>query len=89
MQIKGFINYRPASYPGEKEFAFHAFEMRDFGYVTVMPFAIEVEIPAGFDPRANLVEALQEKKREVMAEFGKRITQLDEQINKYLALEAT
>jgi hypothetical protein len=35
-----------------------------------------------------MVEMLNAKKREVMAEFQKRLTEIDKQINKYTALEA-
>ncbi len=87
-KIDGFIGYRPASYEGETEFSFHRCTMEEYGFVTVMPFTIEFNLPADFDPREKMVEALQAKKREVMAEFQKRITDIDAQISKYLALEA-
>lgn len=87
-KINGFISYQPPSYTGDREFAFHMATMEEYGYVTVMPFTIEVDIPEDFDPREKMVEILQEKKREVMADFQKRITDIDAQINKYLALEA-
>ena len=86
--IEGFINYKPATYKGGIEFSFHMAMMENYGYVTVMPFAIEVDIPAEFDPREKMVEILNAKKREVMADFQKRITEIDAQISKYLALEA-
>ena len=86
-KIDGFIEYRPASYNGENEFNFHRCTMEEYGYVTVMPFTIEFDLPADFDPREKMVEALQAKKREVMADFQKRITDIDAQISKYLALE--
>ena len=87
-KIEGFIEYRPAAYEGEQEFLFHRCEMHEYGFVTVMPFTIEFEVPADFDPRQKMVEMLNAKKREVMAEFQKRLTEIDEQINKYTALEA-
>ena len=88
MKIKGFINYRPAAYEGDDEYYFHRLEMSEYGYVAVMPLTIEFDLPEDFDPREKLVAALQAKKREVMAEFGKRVTEIDAQIAKYTALEA-
>jgi hypothetical protein len=87
-KIDGFIEYRPAAYEGEQEFLFHRCTMEDYGFVTVMPFTIEFEVPDDFDPRQKMVEMLNAKKREVMAEFQKRLTEIDKQINKYTALEA-
>lgn len=86
--INGFINFRLETYKGESKFQFHACTMEEYGYIAVMPFSLEVDIPDEFDPRAKMVEVLQKKKREAMADFQKRITDIDAQISKYLALEA-
>ena len=87
-KIDGFIEFRPAQFKGEHEFYFHSCPLPDYGYVEVMPFTIEFEVPADFDPRKQMLDLLNTKKLEVMAEFQKRITDIDAQINKYTALEA-
>lgn len=77
IQINGFIHYSPPVCEGAAAWHFWPCDMSEIGYVTVMPFSIEVDIPAEFDPRGKMVEMLQEKKREVMADFQKRITDID------------
>lgn len=57
-------------------------------YVMVCPHNIVAEIPADFDPRSELVKNLEREKKRVMAEFNKRVTEIDAQIQTYLAIEA-
>lgn len=49
---------------------------------------IEVEVPDNFDPRAAQVEALKRQKQAVMADFQKRVTDIERQIAQLTALEA-
>jgi len=87
-QIKGFINYRKNEFSGEDQFAFHSCEMNEYGYVTVMPFALEVGIPDDFDPRAGMVEALKAEKIKLMADFQNRVTEIERKISELTCLEA-
>lgn len=48
---------------------------------------VTIELPDDFDPRGPAVEALQKEKKELMAKFQARITEIDAQINKFTALE--
>lgn len=48
---------------------------------------ITVNVPDNFDIRTGLVANLEREKRDLQAEFGKRITKLNEQINSLLAIE--
>jgi len=57
------------------------------GYINAGEAQLIITLPEGFDPRGGAVKALEEQKRELMAEFQKRITQIDEQINRFTALE--
>jgi len=57
-------------------------------YLDVGPYPIEVEVPDGFDPRAAQVEALKRQKQAVMADFQKRVTDIERQIAQLTALEA-
>ena len=88
VQIKGFINYRKNEFSGEDQFAFHGCEMNEYGYVTVMPFALEVDIPDSFDPRAAQVEMLNKEKIKLMADFQNRVTEIERKISELLCLEA-
>lgn len=56
-------------------------------WTLIREVSFEVEVPDDFDPRPAKVAALTTEKQKVRAEFAKRITELDEQINKLLAIE--
>lgn len=79
--IKGFVtsNY--------DEYQFFTCEMKEYGYATVMPYSIEVEIPDAFDPAAAQVALLEAEKQKARAEFQARITEIDRQIQSLLAIE--
>jgi hypothetical protein len=48
----------------------------------------EIDVPDGFDMRAGLVQNLEAEKKRLMGEFQARVTAIDSQIQKYLAIEA-
>jgi hypothetical protein len=84
--ITGFINYKPCAYSGVEQFHFQPCKMENYGYITVMPFSIEVDIPDNFDPRAEQVKALQAEKVKLMADFHNRCTEIERQISKLTAI---
>lgn len=63
-------------------------DMKDYGYVLVCPYMMEFEMPDGWDPRAQQVEALKAKKESLKREFSEAVMKIDQQINSLLALEA-
>ena len=83
--IPGFIAYRKNNYD-EQCYHFHACKMEEYGYITIQPHTLEVEIPDGFDPTAQEVAALEEEKRRVHAAYQARVTEIDRQIQNRLAL---
>ena len=56
-------------------------------HVFVCEHRFEIEIP-DFDMRASIVASLEAKKQEVAAEYQKRVTELNAQIQSLLAIEA-
>lgn len=50
---------------------------------------IEIEVPDDYDPRAQKIEALQKKKRKIMADYQKMVTEINERISNLQALEHT
>jgi hypothetical protein len=56
-------------------------------YALVGPHEIVAEIPDSFDPRQQLAENLKAEKRRLQAEFNRRVTEIDRQIQTYLAIE--
>lgn len=87
-QLKGFICYEKSTYDGTEKYAFFPFEMENAGYVTVMPYSVDVDIPDDFDPRGAQVELLKAKKQKAMADFQTMVTAIDSEISKLLCLEA-
>lgn len=85
--IKGFINYRNDGWNGGCDYYFQQCDMSEYGYVTVMPHEIEVEVPDDFDPRPKQVAALEAEKQKARAEFHARVTEIDRQIQSLLAIE--
>ena len=85
--IKGFINYRNDGWREGYDYRFHQCDMSEHGYVTVMPHEIEVEVPDDFDPRQQQVAALEAEKQKARADFQRRVTEIDRQIQSLLAIE--
>ncbi len=89
--IEGFIAYRPATkYQPEPRVTFLPFDPSEYAAdiwgVLVRKETIEIEVPDDFDPRPQQVAALEAEKQKVRAEFAKRITDLDNEIGKLLAI---
>ena len=83
----GFAARRPDIWP--HPYRFSQCEERSDGDVTVREHSFTVEVPADFDPRPGMVEALQAKKRALQAEFAKRVTEIEREISELQALEFT
>lgn len=76
------------------EYSFHTTDNLADGeyfrdYIVACPHEIVAEVPETFDPRAQLVKNLEAEKRRLKAEFGKRVTEIDRQIQTYLAIEVS
>ena len=50
---------------------------------------IEIEVPDNFDPRAQQIASLEEKKKRAMAEYQNTMTEINEQISKLKAISYT
>lgn len=57
--------------------------------VYIGPREIEVDVPEDYDPRAQQIAFLQQRKKEVMAELQSTITEIDGRISNLQALEYT
>jgi hypothetical protein len=88
--LTGFIFASQEAWNEKPEYSFATYE-RDLyskDLVRVCPHEFTVEIPDGFDLRPGLVANLEREKKQLMAEFQARVTAIDNQIQKYLAIEA-
>jgi len=90
--LNGWIHCKPASLWDDHavdgyEFKFWRWDdMKNAGYAMVTPHVMTFEIPDNFNPNGQFVEALEAKKKEIQAEFQKRITDIQEEINKLTAI---
>jgi len=86
IKLDGFIVWKKYDYEKEGTFYFRSGEMEDRGYVTVMPYSMEVEVPDNFNPVPKQVAILEKQKAKVRADFNQRIAELNDQIGKLQAL---
>jgi len=82
--ITGFINFRKESWDATNFHGmyFHGQEMTDCGYVTVMPYSVEVDVPDDFNPIYGQVQALEKAKREIKAKFAMDLMRIEDSISK-------
>ena len=91
IELKGFVFCRTSG--GKAEFEMLPWDCRTWdaasadGRVFVKEHTTTVEVPDDFDPRPQQVAALEAEKQKARAEFQKRITEIDRQIQSLLAIE--
>ena len=86
--LKGFIFAEQEPWQDEPEYSFATYERDLYSktLIRVCPHEFSVEIPEGFDMRPGLVAKLEAEKKQLMAEFQARVTEIDRQIQTYLAI---
>lgn len=91
VQIKGYIAYEKPWSKDDHGFKLLGFDPTDcgYGYALVREQVFGVEVPDNFDPRPQLVKALEAEKEKARADFAKRVMEIDRRINELLALEHT
>jgi hypothetical protein len=95
IEIKGFIFACPDVYGKMEEptYRFYDWDVTERSdsfqkYVKVCEHTLVAEIPDNFDPRPGLVANLERERERVQAEFTKRVTEINAQIQSLLAIEA-
>lgn len=94
VSVPGFIHATPAHEWDQgpaiidgHRLSFFAFEdMSDSGWVMVCPHTMEFDIPEGWDPRAQQIDALKAQREKIRAEMSKRLMEIDEAISKLQAI---
>jgi len=90
--MNGWIQCKPASRFDDDAINGYVFrfwnykDMKGSGYAMVTPHVMTCEVPDNFNPNGQFVEALEAKKKEIQAELQKRITDIQEEINKLTAI---
>ena len=91
IELKGYLFCRTSG--GKPEFELLPWDCRTWdaasvdGLVFVTEHTTTIEVPDDFDPRPQQVAALEAEKQKARAEFQKRITDIDRQIQSLLAIE--
>jgi hypothetical protein len=91
MKIKttAHIHLQKYSWEEKGEYRLASFKMDDNENRTyVGEQEIEIEVPENYDPRAQQIAALEALKQKVMADYHKSVMEINDRINKLLALEA-
>ena len=90
VKITVYIHYLKYDCDAEGNFEVFSFKASDDSTRTfVCSQEIEIEVPDNYDPRAQKITALEKQKQNVMAEYQKTVTEINERINKLQALEYT
>ncbi|MDR6393486.1 hypothetical protein [Paraburkholderia phenoliruptrix] len=89
VEIKGFILFGRHEWEccTPPYYKFYNYDETE-GFVKVQEHSFEVEVPAHFDPRPQMVEKLEKEKKKIEAEFQARVTHINAQIQSLLAIEA-
>jgi len=87
--VKGVLHYQKNSYDDHPYYTIWRSDMSSMGpeYVPIKEVEIDLEIPDGFNPIPQQVDALRKKKKEVMAESERKLNDLEGQIQSLLCIE--
>lgn len=91
MKIKtmAHVHYQKYAWQEKGEYRLASFKLDDSAERThVGEQEIEIDIPDDYDPRAQQIAALEALKQKVMADYHKSVMEINDRINKLLALEA-
>ena len=88
-KIKAFVFYHKYEWRTDAEYRIDCNDMTQVGpdYVMIGEQEFEVEIPDNFDPRPFQVKGLRAEKERIIAEAHAKVVNLEEQIQKLLAIE--
>lgn len=91
VQIKAYVCFKQPWMKGEHGFSIRPYDPTEYdrSVVLVREQMFEVEVQDDFDPRPQMVKALEAEKEQARADFAKRVMEIDKRINELLALEHT
>jgi hypothetical protein len=90
LKLTAFLHFRKYAWHKDGEYQiFYARLPDDDTLSYVCEQEVEIEVPDDYDPRAQQISALEEKKLEVMAHYQKTVNDINERISKLQALEYT
>jgi hypothetical protein len=84
------IHHQQYSWQDQGEFVVYSCQLEDAEHRTyVGEQQIEIEVPDGYDPRAQKIAALEKHKQKVMADYCKTVNEINDRISKLQAIEYT
>ena len=88
--ITAHLHYRKYDFDERGTFELFSVNLGDSdGRTYVGPREVEVDVPDNYDPRAQQIAALEQRKQKVMADFQKTVTEINNRISNLQALEYT
>lgn len=92
IEAKGFLFWKP-TYGGQGEFELLPWDCRDWdersrdGRIFVKEHATVIDVPDDFNPLPCQIAALEAQKQKARADFQRKVTEIDRQIQSLLAIE--
>jgi hypothetical protein len=90
VEIKGYVYYRQMDWDDTGTFIISQYPpeiMIDSNHKFIIERHVFVEVPEIVDMRQVKINALQEEKQKIEAEFAAKVTQINRKINELLAIE--
>ena len=89
VEIKGCVVYGKFDWEhGRGAYRFFDCDEAPDGFAKVADHTVSVDAPEDFDPRGHMVSVLEREKLKITADFQKRVTEINGQIQSLLAIEA-
>lgn len=90
VQIEAYVTWVKYEWHDEPKYTLNPDDMSVCGpeYVPIRKQTFEVEIPDDFDPRPQQINSLRKQQEQILAEATAKATNIEEQIQRLLCLEA-
>ena len=85
IEVKGFV-LAQKNWRGDLDYTWSTIELIEHGYMTIGPHTLTFDLPEGFDPITAQIAMLEQQRERLRAELGKRITEINAQIQSLQAL---
>jgi hypothetical protein len=87
--ITAHLHYRKYDFDEKGTFELFPCKLETEDRVYIGTREVEVDVPEGYDPRAQQIELLEKRRQKVMADFQNTITDINARISNLQALEYT
>jgi hypothetical protein len=84
--IKGFVHFEQEPWMDKPKFSIMSCDMSSCGYILVGEQDFEADIPSDFNPVAQQIAALEQKKKDLRAKLAKELMEVDDRISSLQAI---